>query len=139
MLPSQLLTPLVIYALLTAGLVGVVFAYRTTLVLLRRSAANSWPRSQPGAEPLPVQRAHDAHKNCVETFPLYLVASLVVASNSSVLLDWGWCISWLVGMRILQSAIHVTGTQPTLVFIRGLLYAGQLLGLVLISVAGVMT
>ncbi len=137
MLPSQLLAPLVTYALLTAGLVGVVFAYRTTLVLLRRSAANSWPRSKPKAEPLLVQRAHDAHKNCVETFPLFLVASLVVASNGSVLTDWGWCISWLVGIRILQSAIHVAGTQPILVFIRGLLYVGQLLGLALISVAGV--
>lgn len=137
MLPNQLLVPLVIYALLTAGLVGVVFAYRTTLVLLRRTSANSWPRSQPKTEPLLVQRAHDAHKNCVETFPLYLVASLVLASDSSILLDWGWCISWLVGMRVFQSAIHVAGTQPTMVFLRGLLYAGQLLGLALISLAGV--
>lgn len=138
MLQSQLLNPLFIYALLTAGLVGVVFTYRTALVLMRRSAANSWPRSKPQAEPLLIQRAHDAHKNCVETFPLYLVASLLIASNSDVLLDWGGGISWLVGMRLLQSTIHVIGTQPTLVFTRGLLYAGQLLGLMLLSLAGVM-
>ncbi|MEN8720378.1 MAG: MAPEG family protein, partial [Oceanococcaceae bacterium] len=132
MLPTQLLTPLAIYALLTAALVGIVFMYRTSLVLLRRSPANVWPRSHPATEPTIVQRAHDAHKNCVETFPLLLVALLALANNSEALLSWGWCVSWLVGLRLIQSAIHVIGTQPALVFTRGLFFAGQMLGLTLL-------
>lgn len=139
MLPSQFLTPLAIYVLLTAALVGIVFGYRTVLVLLRRSAPNVWPRSQPSDEPPIIQRVHDAHKNCVETFPLYLVALLVMANNNELLMNWGWLLPWLVGMRVIQSSIHVTGTQPAMVFTRGLFYAAQLLGLTSIIAVAVLT
>lgn len=138
MLSSQFFYPVAVYALLTAGLVGMVFGYRTSLVLLRRSVANVWPRSQPAAEPEIIQRAHDAHKNCVETFPLFLVAILLLSNNNDLLLEWGWCISWLVAMRVIQSTIHVAGTQPAMVFARGLFYAGQLLCLATIIVMAIM-
>ena len=137
MLTSALLLPLAVYALLTGAWVAVVFGYRTGLVLLRQSAANVWPRSQPAAEPAVVQRAHDAHKNCVETFPLFLVALLVLANNTQALESWGWCVPGLVGLRLIQSAIHVSGTQAAMVFARGLFYAGQLLGLSFVIVMGV--
>ena len=138
MLPDPLLTSLALYALLTATLVGMVFGYRTGLVLLRKSAPNMWPRSQPAAEPAMVQRAHDAHKNCVESFPVFLGALLVLAGNTEALASWGWCVPWLVGLRFIQSAIHVLGTQPLLVFSRGLFYGGQLLGLIFVIVMGLL-
>lgn len=138
MFANQFLYPLAIYALLTASLVGIVFGYRTVLVLLRRSAANVWPRSQPAIEPAMIQRAHDAHKNGVETFPLYLMAILLLSNNHELLLQWGWIISWLVGARLIQSTIHVVGTQPSMVFARGLFFAVQLFGLATIIVLGLL-
>jgi len=129
MLPDTVLLILCLYALLTAALVAAVFAYRSTQVMLRRTPANVWPRSQPAAEPALVQRAHDAHKNCVESFPLWLIALLVLGHDTSSLEAWGWLLPWLFALRLAQSLTHLLGTPPALVFLRGLFFAGQLLGL----------
>jgi len=123
------LTILSLYALLTAGLVAVVFGYRSAQVMLGRSPADVWPRSQPTAEPALVQRAHDAHKNCVESFPLWLVALLVMGHDTTSMEAWGWLLPWLFALRLAQSLTHLLGTPPALVFLRGLFFAGQLLGL----------
>lgn len=138
MLPNTVLLILCLYALLTAGLVAVVFAYRSTLVMLQRSPANVWPRSQPSPEPALVQRAHDAHKNCVESFPLWLVALLVLGHDTASLEAWGWLLPWLFALRLAQSLTHLLGTPPALVFVRGLFFAGQLLGLGLIVARAVL-
>lgn len=129
MLPNIVLTILSFYALLTAGLVAVVFGYRSAQVMLGRSPANVWPRRQPAAEPALIQRSHDAHKNCVESFPLWLVALLVMGHDTASMEAWGWLLPWLFALRLAQSLTHLLGTPPALVFLRGLFFAGQLLGL----------
>lgn len=135
--PLELLAPIAAFSLLTLALVSVVFFYRTLLVVTMRSRADVWPRSGPSAdEPGLVQRAHDAHKNCVETLPLVMAAAWIgwVASESggaqpSLVSSVLWAI---VGLRIAQSFTHVLGVSHWHVFIRGGFFFGQICGLLLL-------
>lgn len=138
MLTQPVLMILSLYALLTLALVAVVFGYRSLQVILGRSAANVWARSGPAPEPAFVQRAHDAHKNCVESFALWLVALLLISQSPASLENWAWLLPWLFGLRLAQSFTHLLGTTSLLVFVRGLFFAGQLIGLGLILLLGLL-
>lgn len=122
--------PVVIFVIQTLALVSVVFLYRTYKVFVTRTPANSWSRSQPGAlsEPALIIRCHDAHKNCVEMLPVFLgILWLISLSDSNHMKAAMPFIIGFITLRLVQSGIHVIGTTPLLVIMRGLFFSGQLM------------
>ena len=131
----QLLLPVALFALLTVALVTIVFTYRTLLVWSFRSRADVWARANPAAEPAFVQRAHDAHKNCVETLPVLIAAAWVLSMSPAAQSQFGWMLSAVVVLRALQSLTHLAGTSHWHVFVRGLFFSGQLITLAVLLVS----
>lgn len=132
----ELALPVIIFAIQTLLLVSVVLFYRTFKVFIGRTPANSWPRlPSAAAEPALVVRCHDAHKNCLEMLPVFLgVLWAMTLLDTQYAQDQMTLIFGFVGLRMAQSAIHVVGTAPILVMIRGVLFSGQLAILLWLSV-----
>jgi uncharacterized MAPEG superfamily protein len=116
---------------------GVVL-YRSTMVLVGRSRANAWSRTQPSQDPEILQRMSHAHANCLENLPLFAAVILTAAVTGKLAITDPLAGAYLV-LRICQSTVHLTGTSHWQVFIRFSFFLPQLLilGWMVLRLAGV--
>ena len=97
--------------------------FRTYIVLKTGRAANTFLPDGSDVSPF-MNRLSRAHANCYESFPfiggilLYAIASGTTEMTNSLAL-------WLVGARLVQSAIHLISSAPTLAQIRFLFFITQ--------------
>jgi uncharacterized MAPEG superfamily protein len=113
------------YTAWTLALVSTYVFYRTGLVFMRKTPANSWTRG--GAtwqDPAIITRISHAHMNCVENLPL--VAAVILAAQAlgqGAVTDGLACV--LLGARIAQSVVHIIAVNHWMVFIRASLWTVQ--------------
>jgi uncharacterized MAPEG superfamily protein len=113
------------YTAWTIAVVLAVVFYRTGLVMVGKTAANSWTRGgQTWTDPAIITRMSHAHLNCVENLPL--VAAIILAAHvmgQSAVTDGLACV--LLGARIAQSAVHIIAVNHWMVFLRATLWTVQ--------------
>jgi uncharacterized MAPEG superfamily protein len=116
---------LLAFAAWTLLLVLLVFAYRGERVI-GGTAINAWPRgSRPATDAAFVARAGDAHANCIENLVVFAV--IVLSAQALNRPDAVAAFApWVFYARLGQSAAHLAGTTPPLVFIRASFWAVQL-------------
>jgi uncharacterized MAPEG superfamily protein len=118
------------YTAWTLALVFSYVLYRTGLVMLGKTPANSWTRgAQTWQDPPIVTRIQHAHLNCIENLPL--VAAVILAAQAlgqGAVTDGLAC--WLLGARIAQSVVHIIAVNHWMVFIRATLWTVQALILI---------
>lgn len=113
------------YTAWTIALVLSYVLYRTGLVLVGKTPANSWTRgSATWQDPAIITRISHAHMNCIENLPL--VAAVILAAQAlgqGAVTDPLAC--WLLGARIAQSTVHMIAVNHWMVFIRASLWTVQ--------------
>ncbi|HVT36396.1 MAG TPA: MAPEG family protein [Nevskiaceae bacterium] len=120
------ITALLLFAAWTLVLMFTYVNYRVMLTLTGKKPANSWTRGVPNDDPPFVVRAQHAHYNCVENLPVFAAIVLAAAVlGKSAVVDAVACA--YLGLRIAQSAVHLISTSATMVFIRAVLFTGQVL------------
>ncbi len=113
------------YAAWTIAIVLAVVFYRTGLVLVGKTPANSWTRGgQTWSDPAIITRMTHAHMNCVENLPL--VAAIILAAQvmgQGAVTDG--LAGVLLGARVAQSAVHIIAVNHWMVFLRASLWTVQ--------------
>lgn len=89
-----------------------------------RRAPDSWERDRPSPDPLVLQRLKHAHLNAIETFPIF-AAVVLIAGQMDRLADVEGLAPWVLGFRVLQSIIHVSGTGFANMTLRGATFLVQ--------------
>ncbi len=109
----------------TLALAVIYVGYRIVLVLSFKAPANSWTRGQPAhQDPAWVIRFHHAHLNCLENLPLYAGVVLAAFMLDQVAVVDG--LAWIyMGLRFVQSVIHMISTSALFVFLRANMLVGQ--------------
>ncbi len=113
------------YTAWTIALVSTYVFYRTGLVLMNKTSANSWTRgNQTWQDPAIITRISHAHMNCIENLPL--VAAIILGAQ---VLGQGEVTDglafWLLGARVAQSAVHIIAVNHWMVFLRATLWTVQ--------------
>jgi len=119
------LTAMLLYAAWMPLLTIVYAGYRIPLVLTMTKRADAWTRGNTTDDPAFIVRAHHAHLNCVENFPVF--AAVVIAAalmRKSPIVDQYAAI--VLYARIGQSVVHMIGTSFALVLIRATLFLVQI-------------
>jgi uncharacterized MAPEG superfamily protein len=119
------ITALLLFAAWTLVLMLTYVNYRVMLIFTGRKPADSWTRGSPNEDPGFIVRAQHAHLNCVENLPVFgaIVLSAYALGRPGVADAFG---AWVLVMRLAQSAVHLIGVSPALVFIRGNLFTIQI-------------
>jgi uncharacterized MAPEG superfamily protein len=115
------LTGFVAWALL---LLVLMEAIRTRLVLTRAVAANAFDPDNSRLSPF-MRRLARAHANCVEGLPIFGGLMLIAAVTGKTAVTDPAAYLFL-GMRILQSLIHLASTSVVAVTLRFSAFAVQL-------------
>lgn len=118
------MTALLLFTAWTVVLMFTYVNYRVLLVLANKKKANAWTRGQPTDDPPFVQRAQNAHYNCVENLPVY--AAIVLAANAlgkNAVVD-GVAMIFLAA-RLAQSLVHLASISHWMVFLRANLFVVQ--------------
>lgn len=122
---SASLAALLGFVALTLGLVIIYVGYRTMLVFARKTPANSWTRNaETWDDPAFIRRVQHAHLNCLENLPLFAALVLFAVATDQLAVTDGLAF-WYLGFRLAQSAIHLAGAGPWLVFARANMLIGQ--------------
>jgi uncharacterized MAPEG superfamily protein len=109
------------FALLSVAL-GV---YRVVLVLRGEKAANSFTPS--GTELAPFgQRLTRARDNCFETLPLFAALALGAQLSGQLAVTDSLAL-WVLGLRVVQSCVHIASTSVPAVQARAALFFAQML------------
>ena len=106
---SPTLYVLLAYAGWTLFLAASVMGWRSTLVLLGKTQSNEFPSGQAHGQPL-YWRLNRAHMNSVENLPIY-AAVVLVAGLTDGLDSIADLSLYLLGARLLQSLIHISGNS----------------------------
>ena len=114
------------FALWTALLVAMVFAYRGVRVL-GGTPINAWPRGNKSAADAPfIKRLEDAHANSLENLPLFAVIVLAASALGKIALIEPLC-AYVLYARIGQSLAHLSGTGVPNVLARASFWGAQLI------------
>lgn len=107
----------------TLCLLVLMEAIRSWLVLSGTVPANGFTPDNANLSPF-MQRLARAHANCLEGLPLFggLMLVAVVAGRATVTDPLAWV---LLGVRIVQSLIHLVSTSPAAVTARFTAFAVQ--------------
>ena len=99
-------------------------AIRTYLVATKKVAANGFTPDNSGLSPF-MQRLARAHANCIEGLPIFggLMAIAIMTSRTGVTDALAF---WLLGVRIVQSIIHLISISPMMVSLRFTAFALQM-------------
>ncbi len=108
----------------TLFLLVLMEAIRTFLVLTGRMPANGFSPDNAGLSPF-MQRLARAHANCIEGFAVFgaLLAVAIMTSRTAVTDPLAL---WLLGARIVQSAIHLASVSAIAVSLRFAAFALQM-------------
>ena len=120
--PSAIaLTAFITWTLL---LLTLMEAIRSQLVLRGKVAANGFTPDNANLSPF-MQRLARAHANCIEGLPVFgaLLAIAIMTSRTAVTDPLAF---WLLGARILQSAIHLVSVSAIAVSLRFTAFAVQM-------------
>jgi len=129
-------TAVLLYAAWMPLLTLVYAGFRVPLILTMRKRADSWTRGRTIDDPPFIVRAHHAHLNCVENFPVFAAVVIVAAlMGKSPIVDR--FAATVLYARIGQSAVHLIGTSFALIMIRATLFVIQL-GLILYMIWGLL-
>lgn len=112
-----------------AVMIVLVLSYalpRVPQVLTGKRQPAAWGRDQPSIDPPVLVRAHHAHANAVENFPLFLGVVVIGAlmDKSATVIDPLAC--FVVYLRIAQAVTHLIGTSFWLVMTRATFFLAQL-------------
>jgi uncharacterized MAPEG superfamily protein len=118
------ITALLLFAAWTLALMLTYVFYRTGLVATGQKPADSWTRGRETDDPGFIVRAQHAHMNCVENLPVFaaIVLSAYALGKPGAVDHLG---GYVLDARLAQSAVHLIGVNPTLVFVRGSLFTIQ--------------
>lgn len=118
------MTALLYFTAWTLILMFTYVNYRVLLTLTGKKPANSWTRNQPNDDPAFVTRVQHAHYNAVENLPVFAAIVLAAAAlGKSAVVDA--VAVWVLYLRLAQSGVHMIGTSAALVFVRAVLFTGQ--------------
>lgn len=122
--PNPSAWSLLVYGGWTLSLLGAIAAHRVWLVLRGRRRANSFSPWGDDVSPL-AARLCRAHANCVENLPVFgavVLAAVMLRQTPSI----DTLAPWLVGARVLQSAVHLASVSTRAVSLRFAFMAAQL-------------
>ncbi|MDT0634469.1 MAPEG family protein [Spectribacter hydrogenoxidans] len=119
-------TAVLLYLIWMVALTLVYAGYRIPLVLTGQKSADHWSRGRPSDDPPILQRAKDAHLNCVENFALFAGVVLVASAMGEMALA-NVLGAYVLYARIGQSVAHLIGTSFLLVLIRATFFIIQLM------------
>ncbi len=118
------ITALMIFAALTLALMATYVTHRF-IKILGGQPANSWTRGSGVAVPPFIERAYNAHMNCVENLPVFgaIVLGAVVLGREGVVDSLA---VYVIAARVAQIATHLIGVSHWLVLVRATFYSVQL-------------
>lgn len=126
-------TAVLLFAVWTIALALMYAGPRIPQALLGKRPADAWTRGNPPIDPPILIRAHHAHLNCLETFPLF-AAVVVIGGLMGEAAALAGMAALVLYARIGQSVVHLIGTAFVLVLIRATLFIAQIV-LILLMIA----
>ncbi len=117
-------TAVLYYAAWTLALALLYALPRVPQVLTGAKSADAWARGNAPVDPPILVRAHHAHLNALENFPVFagVVAMALLMSRAPVV---DALAAYVFYARVAQSLIHLVGTSFILVLIRATLFLTQ--------------
>ena len=114
------------YAAWTLALALLYALPRVPQVLLRLKPADAWSRDKPPADPTLLVRAHHAHLNSLENFPIFAgVVAMALLMDRAAAVDS--LAAYVLYARVAQSLVHLSGTSFIQVLLRATLFLTQVL------------
>ena len=124
---------LILYAALPLLLTVAYVSHRVYEAGLRGVPMNAWGRSAPREVPPVVTRMQHAQLNLLENLPVFAVLVMAAHFEGRALLVDG-VAPYILLSRLTQTALHLIGTTPTLVFVRGVFWFVQVVLFVYVGV-----
>lgn len=124
---------LVLYAMVPLVLAVAYVSHRVYEAGRRRAPLNSWGRVAPREVPPIFTRMQHAQLNALENLPVFAV--LVMAAHFEGRAALGDVVApYILFSRLAQTSLHLVGTTPKLVFIRGSFWFVQVVLFVYLAV-----
>lgn len=115
---------LVLYATLAPVLTLGYVLYRVVTAGTKCVPLNSWGRAAPREQPQLFTRMQHAQLNVLENLPVFAVLVLVAHHEGrAAMVDV--VAPYILFARLAQTTIHLVGTTPRLVFVRGAFWLAQ--------------
>ena len=115
-------TAVLLYAAWTL-LLPIIYAgtIRVPAIAAGRKRADHWERGRPSDDPPMLQRAKHAHLNCTENFAVFAAVVIIAALLGKIAIADALA-GYVLGARVAQSVVHMTGTSLPLIALRGTFY-----------------
>lgn len=118
------LEALMYYVLWMIALLLINIGHRIPLVLMGKTAADTWTRGNKVDDAGIIVRAGHAHLNCLENLPLFaaVVLTAVALGKAEIVNDLA---AYVIYARVAQSVVHLIGTSFLLVLARATFFVIQ--------------
>ncbi|MES0873956.1 MAPEG family protein [Sinimarinibacterium thermocellulolyticum] len=98
---------------------------RIPQALLGAKPIDSWERNKAPVDPPFLQRAKNAHLNCIENLPLFVGVVAVAALMDQIAIADG-VAAYVLYARVAQSVMHISGTSFIQILLRATFFLIQI-------------